>query len=106
GAPIPGERASRQDPAAHEVAAGLLGPALVDRAAAVAAEMARHAGLHLVALDHAGHPPVATRGALPAGARGLRCDRDHRAMALLVLASAPARARIVAPDRHRRSPHE
>ena len=69
----------------------------------VASEMARRSGLHLVAFDHAGDPSVATRGAFTALARAGRRDRDHRAVALLVLLSAAARTGIVSSNRWR--PH-
>src|SRR4029079_11984148 len=58
--------ASGLEPAADEIAARMLRAALVDRAAVVAAEMARRAGFHFVPFDHARDPAVAARGAAAA----------------------------------------
>jgi predicted MFS family arabinose efflux permease len=62
--------------------------------------MARLAGTHLVAFDHADHPAVAAGGAAAAAAGGRGRDRHDRAAALLVLLSAAAGARIVASHAH------
>src|SRR5438128_2486279 len=67
------KRAARREPAADELAARLLRPLLVDRAAALAAEMARHARLHLVAVDRAFDPAVAACRARAALALRHRC---------------------------------
>src|SRR6185503_12182278 len=106
GPEIVGKGAAVLDPAAYEVAARILGPGLVDGAALVAAVVARLPGIHLVAVDDAGDPAVAARGAVTAGARGRLRDRDDRAMALLVFPPAAAGARIVAPDWHPQGPQE
>src|SRR5437773_10743906 len=94
-------------PPADEVPAGVHRAALVDAAAALAAEVARLAWLHLVAQDRALDPAVAADGAGPALPRsvrhGDRVDRYHRAAAALVFLAAAARARIVSSDGHRKS---
>src|SRR5205814_4414984 len=65
--------AASHEPAAHEIATRLLRPALVDRAAALAAKVARYAGLHLVAVDRALHPAVAAGRAGAASALAGGC---------------------------------
>src|SRR5258706_2054098 len=65
GTPVIGERHALGEPAAGEIAAGIFRAALVDGAAAVAAEVARRARLHLVSLDHGGYPSLSTCRALP-----------------------------------------
>ena len=89
-----GKRAVGREPAADEAAARLLRPRRVDRAAALAAEMARLAGLHFVAANRAHHPAVAARRA---GARAPRggLNRDHRAVTLLVFLPLPQGTWIV-----------
>src|SRR5439155_22397487 len=57
------ERAVGHQPAADEVAAGLDRPLRVNRAAALAPEMARLPGLHLVPADIPRHPAIAARRA-------------------------------------------
>src|SRR5205823_12999164 len=98
--PVVGKRAPGLQPSADEMAARMLRPALVDRAAVVAAEEARRARLHLVAFDLADNPAVAARGAFAALARISGGDGDGGAAALLVLLAAAAGARIVAADGH------
>src|SRR6266705_87056 len=94
-------------PAADEVPARVDRPAFVDAAAALSAEVARLARLHLVAEDRALHPAVAAGragAALPRSVlHGDRFDPYHRAAAPLVFLSAAARARIVSSDGHRKS---
>src|SRR5256885_5303724 len=98
------ERALLLQPSADEVPARVYRPALVDAAAAFAAEVAGLARLHLVAENRALDPAVAAgraAAALPrARRRGDRVDGHHGAAALLVFFSAAARAGIVASDGH------
>src|SRR5262249_54868272 len=89
-----GKRASRAQPAAHAVAARLRRPALVDRAAALAAEMTRRARLHLVAVDRAQRPAVAAGSAASALPRLRGLNRDDGAVAFFVFLAASARTRI------------
>src|SRR5690242_7395575 len=99
GPEILGERAARREPAADERAAGLLRALGVDGAAARAAEVARRAGLHLVAADRAHHPAIAAGGAASALAP-LCLHGNHRATALLVFLAAAAGTWVVATDAH------
>src|SRR5207245_61801 len=93
------ERAVGQQPAADEVAAGLDRPLRVNRAAALAPEMARLPGLHLVPADIPRHPAIAARRAGSALAPR-RLQHDHLPAALLVFLAAAAWKRIVSPDSH------
>src|SRR5207248_7291697 len=94
------KRTAAREPAANEAPARLLRPLVVDRAAALAAEVARHAFLHLVAANRAFHPAIAARRASATLTLFDRRQRYHRATALLVFFSAAARTWIVSSHAH------
>src|SRR6185369_8475272 len=89
------KRTAGRKPAADETAARLLGPRLVDRATALAAEVAGLAGPHFVAANRADHPAVAACGAGAAFPPRGGLERDHRAVALFVFFAAATRTWIV-----------